>query len=51
MNKDWDGIWQGRSKIHVTGWDTEVAIPFKSLNFHPNLNIPRILTIGFSPWR
>ena len=35
MNKDWDGIWLGRSSIHAQGWDTEVAIPFKSLNFHP----------------
>jgi len=35
MNKDWDGIWQGRSTIHEQGWSTEVAIPFKSLNFHP----------------
>jgi hypothetical protein len=34
-NKDWDGIWQGRSTIHEKGWSTEVAIPFKSLNFHP----------------
>jgi len=36
MNKDWDGIWLGRSTIHKKGWDTEIAIPFKSLNFHPN---------------
>ncbi len=36
MNKDWDGIWQGRSSIHETGWHSEVAIPFKSLNFRPN---------------
>ncbi len=35
MNKDWDGIWLGRSSINEFGWETEVAIPFKSLNFHP----------------
>ncbi len=35
MNKDWDGIWRGRSSIREDGWTTEVAIPFKSLNFHP----------------
>ncbi len=35
MNKDWDGIWLGRSSIQAHGWETEVAIPFKSLNFHP----------------
>jgi hypothetical protein len=34
-NKDWDGIWRGRSVIHDKGWSTEIAIPFKSLNFHP----------------
>ncbi|MBN1559569.1 carbohydrate binding family 9 domain-containing protein [candidate division KSB1 bacterium] len=36
MNKEWDGIWEGRSSIHADGWDTEVAIPFKTLNFHPS---------------
>lgn len=36
MNKDWDGIWIGRSSIQNHGWETEIAIPFKSLNFHPN---------------
>ena len=35
MNKDWDGIWRGRSTINEQGWATEVAIPFKTLNFHP----------------
>lgn len=35
MNKDWDGIWLGRSSIQEKGWETEVAIPFKTLNFHP----------------
>jgi len=35
MNKEWDGIWDGRSTIHAEGWDAEVAIPFKTLNFHP----------------
>lgn len=35
MNKDWDGIWLGRSSLQPHGWETEVAIPFKSLNFHP----------------
>jgi len=39
MNKDWDGIWLGRSSINKTGWETEVAIPFKSLNFHPSQTI------------
>lgn len=34
-NKDWDGIWEGRSIIHQEGWSCEIAIPFKSLNFHP----------------
>ncbi len=33
LNKDWDGIWTGKSRINETGWDAEIAIPFKSLSF------------------
>ena len=33
FNKSWDGIWQGRSMITDRGWQTEVAIPFKTLAF------------------
>jgi hypothetical protein len=35
FNKQWDGLWEGRSRIHVAGWDAEMAIPFKTLNFKP----------------
>ena len=35
FNKQWDGLWEGRAKIHETGWDAEIAIPFKTLNFKP----------------
>ena len=34
-NSNWDGIWRARSSINERGWETEVAIPFKTLNFHP----------------
>jgi hypothetical protein len=33
FNKNWDGLWEGRAHIHDTGWDAEIAIPFKTLNF------------------
>jgi hypothetical protein len=33
-NKDWDAIWHVKSKITEAGWQTEIAIPFKSLRFH-----------------
>lgn len=35
FNKQWDGLWQGRAKIHSKGWDAEIAIPYKTLNFKP----------------
>ena len=35
LNKQWDGLWEGRAKIHEKGWDAEIAIPFKTLSFHP----------------
>lgn len=43
---DWDGIWQGKSTRTEDGWTAEVAIPFKTLNFHPENE-----TWGFNIWR
>lgn len=34
-NKQWDGLWDARSRIHEKGWDAEFALPFKTLNFDP----------------
>jgi len=39
LNKQWDGLWEGRASIHDQGWDIEVAIPFKTLNFPKNQNV------------
>ncbi|MDA2938258.1 carbohydrate binding family 9 domain-containing protein [Acidobacteria bacterium AH-259-A15] len=33
FNEDWDTIWQVGSEITEEGWQTEIAIPFKSLRF------------------
>jgi hypothetical protein len=35
FNKEWDGLWEGKARIHASGWDAEVAIPFKTMNFRP----------------
>jgi len=35
FNKQWDGLWEGKARIHDKGWDAEIAIPFKTLNFKP----------------
>ncbi|MGH7151853.1 MAG: DUF5916 domain-containing protein, partial [Planctomycetota bacterium] len=48
FNKDWDGIWEGISRIAPEGWFGEVAIPFRTLAFDARgttwgLNINRIL--------
>jgi len=34
-NRDWDGIWHVKTKINESGWQAEMAIPFKTLRF-PN---------------
>lgn len=36
VNRDWEGIWHAASSIDSEGWATEMAIPFKTLNFDPN---------------
>jgi len=33
FNKSWDGLWTGKASIHEKGWDAELSIPFKTLNF------------------
>lgn len=33
---DWEGIWNGSSRIVEDGWTAEMEIPFKSLSFDPN---------------
>lgn len=35
FDKNWDGLWDGRARIHKSGWDAEIAIPFKTMNFRP----------------
>ena len=37
-NKDWNGIWDARTKILSNGWSAEIAIPFRTLNFDPDLD-------------
>ena len=33
INPNWDGIWYAQSKITESGWQGEMAIPFKTLRF------------------
>ncbi|TNE40342.1 MAG: hypothetical protein EP347_03720 [Alphaproteobacteria bacterium] len=46
LNFEWRGIWQVESRVVNDGWVTEIEIPFKTLNFNPNLD-----TWGFSAMR
>ncbi|MGE5426722.1 MAG: DUF5916 domain-containing protein, partial [Methylococcaceae bacterium] len=36
LNKEWDGLWTGKSSINAEGWEAELAIPFKTLGFNPD---------------
>jgi hypothetical protein len=38
INRDWDGIWQGEARIDESGWTAEIAIPFKTLSFSPDIS-------------
>jgi len=37
LNRDWAGIWRVESRIDEQGWTAEVAIPFITLNFDPEV--------------
>ena len=34
-NRAWDGIWDARTFKHDKGWNIEIEIPFRTLNFDP----------------
>ena len=38
VNKSWDGIWDVRVVIDDEGWTAEIVIPFRTLNFDPELD-------------
>ncbi len=35
-NKQWDGIWKVKTSIDSEGWNVEIEIPLKTLNFEPS---------------
>ena len=39
LNKEWDGLWTGKSSIDDEGWEAELAIPFKTLGFDPGKTV------------
>ena len=36
--KAWDGIWEARTAMRPDGWSAEIRIPFRTLNFNPELD-------------
>ena len=38
MQKSWDGIWETRVALRPDGWSAEIRIPFRTLNFDPDLD-------------
>ncbi len=37
INKSWDGIWEARTSRIDDGWSAEIELPFRTLNFDPEL--------------
>ena len=37
LNFDWDGIWDAAARVDGEGWTAELAIPFKTLRFRPEV--------------
>ncbi|MDA1314223.1 MAG: DUF5916 domain-containing protein [Acidobacteria bacterium] len=35
FNLNWDGVWSVRAQITERGWESEIAIPFRTLRFKP----------------
>ena len=47
FNPNWDADWSVSSRITVRGWETEMAIPLKTLRYNPGVG----QTWGFNVWR
>jgi hypothetical protein len=37
-NRAWDGIWNARVRHSAIGWTIEIQIPFRTLNFNPDVD-------------
>jgi hypothetical protein len=37
VSLSWDGIWDAKSRIQPDGWSAEMKIPFKTIEFKPDL--------------
>ena len=37
-DRAWDGIWEARTAMRPDGWSAEIRIPFRTLNFNPELD-------------
>ena len=42
INDDWTSIWEAKATQTSYGWSAEIAIPFKSLSFDPDLSLIHI---------
>ena len=38
FNLNWDGVWEVRSQITERGWESEMAIPFRTLRYRPGVD-------------
>ena len=38
QNRQWDGIWNARHNHDALGWTLEIEIPFRTLNFDPEID-------------
>ncbi len=46
FNLNWDGVWSVRSQITPRGWESEIAIPLRTLRFNPGSNQAWGVNIG-----
>ena len=37
--REWDGIWDARVRRNEIGWTIEIEIPFRTLNFSPDVSV------------
>jgi len=36
VNREWDGIWNAKTRKSEIGWTIEIELPFRTFNFEPN---------------
>ncbi len=45
FDREWQGVWDARTRIHDGGWTAEIRIPWSTLRYDPGAEIWRVMVV------